>query len=437
MLCHRQQVVHSDVMRKRGTLALALSASLVLAGCTSSKVTPLCPGDDAKTTEQTSPDGRIVWSSQGRTGPCIGIYAMHPDGTNVHRLTRFAFEYFYLPQKPRQSPDGRLISFIGQCGDEEKPEPDLCVMNADGSGARTVASSDLDAVIDLRDAPSWSPDGTHLAFARSPAAADDFTMSVHIIGIDGRGERIVVPQAYEPTWSPDGSRLAVVSEREGTRKIYLVDVDGSNLTRLTDGPNDANPAWAPDGERIAFESERAGKRLVLGNAAERDPALARGILGGSRFVLGTIFFVVLLAYMVLRRLRREPNLVLLALGPAELLILRATFLSMHWRVIDEIGRWDPDEIEAVPGPEVLALNLKLPTKGLLDLTPLAVSRDASQISAALIDAGVEPKGPAAHSAGCACERAQTVARKRRRVVLLAASGSGHGILRAGRQGVGP
>ena len=113
---------------------------------------------------------------------------------------------------------------------------------------------------------------------------------------------------------------------------------------------------------------------------------------GSRFVLGAIFCVVLLAYMVLRRLRRKPNLVLLALGPAELLILRATFLSMHWRVIDEIGRWDPDEIEAVPGPEVLALNLKLPTKGLLDLTPLAVSRDASQISVALIDAGVEPKG---------------------------------------------
>jgi hypothetical protein len=65
---------------------------------------------------------------------------------------------------------------------------------------------------------------------------------------------------------------------------------------------------------------------------------------------------------------------------------------MHWTVIDEIGQWNPDEIEAVPGPEVLALNLKLPNQDLLDLTPLAVSRDAAQISAALIDAGVEPKG---------------------------------------------
>jgi len=113
---------------------------------------------------------------------------------------------------------------------------------------------------------------------------------------------------------------------------------------------------------------------------------------GSRFVLGAIFGLVLLACMVLRRLRREPNLVLLALGQAELLVLRVTFLSTHWRVIDEIGQWNPDEIEAVPGPEVLALNLKLPNQDLLDLTPLAVSRDASQISAALIDAGVEPKG---------------------------------------------
>ncbi|MEA2900951.1 MAG: hypothetical protein QOH36_838 [Actinomycetota bacterium] len=112
----------------------------------------------------------------------------------------------------------------------------------------------------------------------------------------------------------------------------------------------------------------------------------------SRFVLGAIAGLVLVAFMVLRRLRREPNLVLLALVPPELLVLRVTFLSTRWKVIDEIGHWSFDEIEAVPGGEVLALNLILPNQDSLDLTPLAVSRDASQISAAVTDAGVEPRG---------------------------------------------
>ncbi len=116
----------------------------------------------------------------------------------------------------------------------------------------------------------------------------------------------------------------------------------------------------------------------------------------SRLVLGGIFGLVLVASMALRRLRGEPNVVLLALGPLELLALRVTFLSTHWKVIDEIGHWSLSEIVAIPGEEVLALHLALPNQGVLDLSPLAISRDASQISVALVGSGVEPKAdPAA------------------------------------------
>ena len=58
-----------------------------------------------------------------------------------------------------------------------------------------------------------------------------------------------------PTWSPDGTRIAFASERDDNWEIYLMDADGGNQTRLTN--NDAvdwMPAWSPDGTRIAFSS---------------------------------------------------------------------------------------------------------------------------------------------------------------------------------------
>ena len=101
------------------------------------------------------------------------------------------------------------------------------------------------------------------------------------MAIDRTGERTLSEQAYEPAWSPDGSRLAVVSDREGTRKIYTVDAGGGDLVRLSDGPNDDQPAWAPDGRGIAFQSERAGKPLILGDAARRDPEVAAQLSGND------------------------------------------------------------------------------------------------------------------------------------------------------------
>jgi Tol biopolymer transport system component len=113
-------------------------------------------------------------------------------------------------------------------------------------------------------------------------------MTTKIVGIaEGSSGDVFNTQ---PALSPDGSRVAVSGKRDGKFSIYLVNIDGSGLRRLTDGrdfSNDSEPAWSPDGSRIAFASERAGsfdiytmssvdgrgvQRLTDSEGAEADPS---------------------------------------------------------------------------------------------------------------------------------------------------------------------
>src|SRR3954447_16673824 len=63
-----------------------------------------------------------------------------------------------------------------------------------------------------------------------------------------------------PTWSPDGSKIAFASFRDlGNEEIYVMNADGTNQTRLTSSSGaDAEPSWSPDGSKIAFRSDRDG-----------------------------------------------------------------------------------------------------------------------------------------------------------------------------------
>jgi len=59
----------------------------------------------------------------------------------------------------------------------------------------------------------------------------------------------------EPTWSPDTSKIAFISDRDGGNEIYVMNVDGTNVKRLTNtkGGNHS-PVWAPDSRKIAYVS---------------------------------------------------------------------------------------------------------------------------------------------------------------------------------------
>ena len=62
-----------------------------------------------------------------------------------------------------------------------------------------------------------------------------------------------------PSWSPDSHQIAFASDEDGLDTIFIADLDGSNLKRLTAGPKmDTQPAISPDGSKLAIQSNRDG-----------------------------------------------------------------------------------------------------------------------------------------------------------------------------------
>jgi hypothetical protein len=73
--------------------------------------------------------------------------------------------------------------------------------------------------------------------------------------------------------SPDGTRVAFASNPTGQTDIWVQNVDGSDLRRLTnDAGADAWPAWTPDGRSIVFSAQDATETRIVpatGGASEK------------------------------------------------------------------------------------------------------------------------------------------------------------------------
>jgi Tol biopolymer transport system component len=94
----------------------------------------------------------------------------------------------------------------------------------------------------------------------------DGNNEIYVMDADGTNvTRLTTNPAYDvgPVWSPDGSKIAFVSDRDGDEEIYVMNADGSNQTRLTTSPGaDWIGSWSPDGNNIVFESHRDGNEEI-------------------------------------------------------------------------------------------------------------------------------------------------------------------------------
>lgn len=200
-----------------------------------------------------APSGRMAFVS--RQGSVSQIYLMDVDasglGSNPTRLTSDPNPENY----PSWSPDGRRLVYQRDFNGAA-----IYVINADGTGQRRLSPTpEFDVTA------SWSPDGTKIVYARvlqapQPNGPPPMT-DIRIMNADGLGDHAVLPNtvfSVEPRWSVNG-QLVFMSMMNGSNlDIYVMNVDGTGIRRLTNGANNGDPVWSPDGTRITFGSDREG-----------------------------------------------------------------------------------------------------------------------------------------------------------------------------------
>ena len=236
---------------------VALFATLTIVGCGSDS--PTDPGPGAKP--------RILFTSTRADGTWEQLYTMNLDGTGLRQLTTDSSNH----ERTAVSPDARSVLFVQVGGSGSSGS---FLMNIDGSNRRP-SSVGFD--------PVWSPDGSRVVSGFVPTDCQCSVATLVLSNPDGTGRVDIAPdqnQSTHPSWSPDGTKLAYEKLRldvTSTPHLYVVNKDGSETTAITDSTTwDRLPSWSPLGDRIAFVSDLTPEGSNL-NLIDPD--------GGNRAVL--------------------------------------------------------------------------------------------------------------------------------------------------------
>ncbi len=234
-----------------------------------------------------SPDGSMVLFSSPEDRQYNDLFVIRADGTERRRLLDWPESHEW---GPAWSPDGQYVIFTT----EKDGNYQLYVMSFDGE----LAPINLMQDSYFYTYPDWSADGRWVVFVSDRSGNWDIwkldiqqCLQARLAGEVGpdvcQPEQLTdnYDDDFFPRWSPDGSKIVFASRRDGERDIYVMDADGSNVTRLTTAiGNDSTPMWALDGQAIIFSHRPVDNwDLYIMNADGSDVRRLTDTPGQDRF----------------------------------------------------------------------------------------------------------------------------------------------------------
>jgi TolB protein len=211
-----------------------------------------------------SPDGRMIAFVSTRVPlPSPGalaeeIYVVNADGSDLRRLTQNTRREV----APDWLRDGRVVFLSCPPSEDEPPKCDLVAVRPDGSEREKLAQLGFTFDLDV------APDGRRIAYSQLEGQSHFQHFELHVADLEGANDRQLTDDETgdgSPAWSPDGERIVFVSNRAEsapcffhdcagyTNELYVMDADGSDVTRLTETPHEeGSPSWSPDGTKIVY-----------------------------------------------------------------------------------------------------------------------------------------------------------------------------------------